>query len=466
MYQEEQELNVKDQVDVKQTSNSKTSDTPWALGTTGKPPYVLLQQPKQSSECTTATSVRPGTVTVDTVTVKESNSNSPATPSTMVHQATRSPQVSASKSEVEKQPTPTKSTPSQQAGTMSRPSSAPLIQAPRPSIPVVSTVQTVPCLSRSASAAGRLGTDPSPSAPPFVPQSYRNAITGKNDASAISTGFAHPPAIPLGQAFVSPTAALPPQAIARKDQATIRPGLTFGSMKPETLQAQYRPRDDCSRSELSSSSSNTSGLYHSNFAAGMRMPDNSSESYAREQYPGRVPSGVAPVPPQGMASDEFPHLDIINDLLDEDRGMAKAATNVQYHHPHHQNHGHLFNRQYSFLSDADVGFLSNPSHLNQTEHYYGDQGFHSLYGSSSSSNPLHGPVDGQYPQMDCSAYSSGQLQGVMQNQWPYSTADLSMLSLGSAADASGYSYPLPDYSNGVTGYMYNRLPGNGPGDRH
>jgi len=466
LFQEEvvhlqKEVNVKDQVDFEQSSNSRTSDTPPALGTPGKPPNVLLQQPKQSSEnatTTTTTTSRASINTVETVTVKEANASSPAPSSISVSPVTRSLQVSSSKSEAEKHPTPTKSTMAQLAVSMSRPSSAPLIPAPRPTVPVVSAVQTAPLLSRSVSAAGRLGTDSSPSAPSFVPQSYRNAITGKNDTAAILSGFIRPALTPSSQAFVSSIVALPPQTTARKDQPSVRPGLTFGSMKQEALQSQYQPRDDCSHPEPSSSSSNT-GYYNSNLVSGIKRMDIHGELQARKQYSGGVPSSVMSFPPQVMASDEFPHLDIINDLLDEDKNISKAAANFHHHHPHHQRQHHLFNRHYSFSGDIDICSFSSPNHLDWTEHYYDDGGFQRVYGSSSSS-PVHGLRERQYSQVDLSAYANGQLQGVIQSQWPYSAPDLSMLSLGTAADAGGYSYLLPGYSNGVNGYMYTR-PGNG-----
>ena len=466
LFQEEvvhlrKELKVKDQVDFEQSSNSRTSDTPPALGTPGKPPNVLLQQPKQSSEnatTTTTTTSKASINTVETVTVKEANASSPAPSSISVSPVTRSLQVSSSKSEAEKHPTPTKNTMAQQAAGMSRPSSAPLIPAPRPTVPVVSTVQTAPLLSRSVSAAGRLGTDPTPSAPPFVPQSYRNAITGKNDTAAIPSGFIRSALTPSSQAFVSSIVALPPHTSARKEQALVRPGLTFGSTKQEALQSQYQPRDDCSHPEPSSSSN--TGYYNSNLVSGIKRMNIHGELQAGKQYSGAVPSSVMSSPPQVMASDEFPHLDIINDLLDEDKSIAKAAANFHYHHhPHHQRHHHSFNQHYSFSGDTDIGSFSGPSHLDQTEHYHDDGEFQRIYGSSSS-RPPHGLRDGQYSQVDLSAYANGQLQGVIRNQWPYSAPDLSMLSLGSATDAGGYSYQLPDYSNGVNGYMYTR-PGNG-----
>lgn len=73
---------------------------------------------------------------------------------------------------------------------ISRPSSAPLIPAgPRPAVPVVS-IQTVPLLSRSVSASGRLGVGDSMasnsmllSQSSLVPPSYKMAAVGKNKST-------------------------------------------------------------------------------------------------------------------------------------------------------------------------------------------------------------------------------------------------------------------------------------------
>lgn len=73
---------------------------------------------------------------------------------------------------------------------ISRPSSAPLIPAgPRPAVPVVS-IQTVPLLSRSVSASGRLGVGDSMASNSMslsqssqVPPSYKMAAVGKNKST-------------------------------------------------------------------------------------------------------------------------------------------------------------------------------------------------------------------------------------------------------------------------------------------
>lgn len=426
----QKEVNVRDNTDFEQPFNSRTSDTVLARATqTVKPPYVPLQQQRESTENAIASTTRTNSITAEAVHSKEPCS-SDSVPSTVpVRQASRSSQAASSKSEADKQGSPSKSATAQQAASMSRPSSAPLIPAQAPTVSIVSTAKTPPpLLSRSVSAAGRLGTDPSPSAPTFVPQSYRSAIIGKNDVAAIPFGFPRPPLTSVSQVS------------AMKDQASVRPGLTFGSMKPEALpsQSQYQPRDDCRHPEPSGSS-----FYCSDLVAGIKRMEVHRESQARKQYSNAGPSTV------GMVADEFPHLDIINDLLDEDRNIAMAAASLNYGHPHqhydYQNHRHLFSQQYSFPGNA--GSFGGLAHIDETERYYNDVGFMGAYGSSGT-GPVHGFRDGR---VDFSPFN-GQIQGAIQNEWPYGAADLSML--------SSANVQLPDYRNGMNGYMYAR-PGNG-----
>lgn len=129
-------------------------------------------------------------------------------------------------------------------------------------------------------------------------------------------------------------------------------------------------------------------------------------------------------------SDDFPHLAIINDLLDEDQGIGKVANGYR----------HSFNRQYTFPRDTSTADLASPgglSRLNRTEHYY-EEGF---YGSSNG--PLHALRDAAlFGQMEHPVYANGAIP----NRWPYHHADLPMLNLNTV-DANGYSYQLQEYLN-------------------
>ncbi|KAJ6828290.1 MATH domain-containing protein-like isoform X1 [Iris pallida] len=448
---------VKETVDMERpsTDSSSPSSSPGKKASSNS-----LHQPKQSSENSTTIAASTKETTNSTRTTKvepmplKQLSNCVAEAVNSVPPPARSPQItSTSRSEPQKPALPPKSTAAQQTSSVSRPYSAPLIPEPRPTVPVVSTVQTTPQLSRSVSAAGRLGTEPSPFAPSYVPQSYRNAIMGKATMGASPPGLSHLSATSSSQSFVSAASMLPLQL--KPDHYS--PKITFGSVKLESLQIQ-RPRDDCTYAE----SSSNAGLYNSNLAGGLEGLNIHGGSQVKRQYSSGVPSHIIVPSPQGSGADEFPHLDIINDLLDEDKSIPRAASAIgHYDHPHQYHHPN-FNRQYSFpASSSDIGSFNSTSLFDLAEQHYDEGLFQRLYGSSTGS-ALHRLRDGHYPQVDLSAYVSSQIEGmVAQNQWPYDPSDPWMLNLGNA-DAGGYPHELPDYSysNGANGYVYHR-PGHG-----
>ncbi|KAJ6769085.1 TNF RECEPTOR-ASSOCIATED FACTOR-like protein 1A [Salix koriyanagi] len=185
----------------------------------------------------------------------------------------------------------------QQVPAMSRPSSAPLVPAPRPTAAPVSLVQRTPLLARSVSAAGQLGPDPSTATHSHVPQSYRNAIIG-NSVGSSSSGFSHTnsPAHVQPSTLVSAPMFLQPLNSDRVDPNSLQSGFPF-----------CRPQEH----------------YSSEFSA--------------------CTSGSQT---QGGVTDEFPHLDIINDLLDEEHAVGKASEASRVFHSN--GPPHLLNRQFSF----------------------------------------------------------------------------------------------------------------------
>ncbi|CAH8280938.1 unnamed protein product [Arabidopsis lyrata] len=137
-------------------------------------------------------------------------------------------------------------------------------------------------------------------------------------------------------------------------------------------------------------------------------------------------------------TDEFPHLDIINDLLEDEHGSMDSSV---YHVPQQ------FNNQYSYHGGADLG-------ISGRSRSYSDDGFHQSYGEymphSASSSP----------------YGNGQTQ----SQWQMAM-DLSLRAMRNQDDASAsasasatYSYFDLDSSNpnlsGINGYRDFR-PSNG-----
>ncbi|XP_042408465.1 TNF receptor-associated factor homolog 1b-like [Zingiber officinale] len=359
------------------------------------------------------------------------------------------PMPSSSLAEAQKQNALAKHSIAHQDNTTSRPSSAPLTAAPRSTASISPIVQAVPLLSRSVSAAGRLGTDPSPSAPSYVPQSYRNAIMGKTTSARMvgstdvyassgqSAVYSQSPPLQLSSPLK-----LPPQTPLRTDQMLIRPGLTFGCLNVEAVRSQHLWKDS-NQYKPSSSSESSSQRY------GSALMDNDMEKFnvygkLQKELVG-IASRTMPSPVQGTITEEFPHLDIINDLLDDEQNFGCTARGPV----------HTFNRQYSLPGNLSTA----SSQHDQFEQYY-EEGVLRSYGASS--NPLQGLRDGLLQQPEFSPYSNryGQFDGLMRNHLPYMNTDLSMLRLGEG-DGNGYRYQLGDHLTRVgNGYLYR--PANGP----
>ncbi|XP_074568883.1 uncharacterized protein LOC141825400 [Curcuma longa] len=204
---------------------------------------------------------------------------------------------------------------SEQANAMSRPSNAPLTPALRLTAAISPIVEAVPLLSRSVSAAGRLGTDPSPSAASFLPQSYRNVIIGKT-TSARMAGFIYDTASSVHSVrhfqapSVHPSASskLPPQTRLRKDQTSVQPGLTFSCLDPEALH-----HETCSNNQSST------------LRFGSVLVDNMEKlsicGKSKKERAG-IASATMPSQSQATIAEEFPHLDIINELLEDEQDVG------------------------------------------------------------------------------------------------------------------------------------------------
>ncbi|RCV19343.1 hypothetical protein SETIT_3G375900v2 [Setaria italica] len=341
-----------------------------------------------------------------------------------------------------------------QAVTVSRPLSAPQVPAGKQSTPVTSTSQSVPLLSRSMSAVGRLGNEPSANAPSFIPRSrtYRNAMM--QTSSAGGSSFTHQPgSSEQGVAhsqpiFTSQPSILSSETLSGKEETSLKPGFTFGTVKPESLN-QYQCREQSSQQATSSSSiSNSSDCApsSSNIRSEIAKLNLNGRSRSR-QLLSEISTRFTPYQPQGLVADEFPHLDIINDLLDEEQSERRRVLRPG------------FAQQFSMPNDAstpDYGLFGEPYLLDQSEPYFDDEP--PRFYSPLSSAP-RGLRDRSYSHFDLPSYSnSSQFDDLMMNQWQYSS-DISMTSFMS--DASGYTYQPQDFPvNGVSRYPSYR-PANG-----
>ena len=350
---------------------------------------------------------------------------------------------------------------------MSRPSSAPLVPGPRPTAPVVSMVQTAPPLSRSVSAAGRLGPDPSPATHSYVPQSYRNAIIGNPVASTAanlthssssssgvnpSPGYSQPSSL-VSSIFLS-------QGSDRMDSNAGQSGMPFGMITRDVLHngPQW----------IESSQSEASRSMHYDQTAGLNDVQNHDlyrpvHSRSMSDMSTEVPACTSGRQNQGLLVDEFPHLDIINDLLDDEHGIgktAKASSAFQSLNSGPQ----LLNRQSTFPGDLgandDFGSSTSSScRFERSRSYHHDHGFQGGY---SSSGGHFDSLRDYIPRMSSVPYVNGQVDGLIPNQWQVAGSDLLYLGMRNSEN-DGYSYH-PDYSNmacGINGYTVFR-PSNGP----
>uniref|UniRef100_A0A5B6Z5F8 MATH domain-containing protein n=1 Tax=Davidia involucrata TaxID=16924 RepID=A0A5B6Z5F8_DAVIN len=362
-------------------------------------------------------------------------------------------------------PKPTEKPMVQQVPVMSRPLSAPLNPGPRPTAPPVSVVQTTPLLARSVSAAGRLGPDPSPATHSYVPQSYRNAIIG-NLVAASSSGFTQPPcpssAVNPSQSYSPPalvsTPVFLPQSSERLDSNSIRPSFSFGMVNHDVLhngpQWVECPRRDTSRSIHSGPSSLLSDIQNLDLYKSL---NSRSQDHLTTEFPACTSGRQT----QNILGDEFPHLDIINDLLDDEQGIGKASSATPGFRSFSNGPQHL-NRQFTFPGDigmsSDGGDPSTSSCRFERMLSYQDDGFQrGCYGSSGghfdSMRDMIPQANQQQPYMN---------DGLIPNQWQMAGSDLSFLSMRHT-EGDGYPYHIPEYSNlacGVNGYTVFR-PSNG-----
>ncbi|XP_021752105.1 MATH domain-containing protein At5g43560-like isoform X1 [Chenopodium quinoa] len=358
----------------------------------------------------------------------------------------------------------------QQVAGLSRPSSAPLIPGTLPAAPVVSMVQaaasSAPLLSRSSSAAGRLGPDPSPAAAhPYVPQSYRNAIMG-NSFSASSGGFTHPSQLASSGVNTSTTFSHQhsllsnpvylSQASERMEPNGVSSSMSFtANHQDEALGQQWMgsPQRDINRRLMYDSQSMLNDT--PNFD--LYRPMN---SVPHEFFPSELPAGTSGRLVQTALADEFPHLDIINDLLDDEQVIGRTS---------HGNTGFqglgsgptLFNRQLSYSTDmsllSEAGSLGSSCRFDRSRGYP-DDGFQQDYGAGSPYDSVREFI----PQGNPMPYMNGQVDSLVPNQWQLVGPDLSLLSMRNSG-VDGYSYNIPEYSNmtcGVNNYAMFR-PSNG-----
>ncbi|KAL8048113.1 hypothetical protein ABFX02_07G042100 [Erythranthe guttata] len=314
---------------------------------------------------------------------------------------------------------------------MSRPLSAPLIPGPRPSVSVVSGphTQTAPVLARSVSAIGRLGQEPTagaagagaPSFQSYVPQSYRNAIVG-SPSPAYTQNYAPSSSISYPQLYPD-----------RVDPNQMKPGFSFGMLSHhhhhEMLQNAAPPPPQPAP------------------PLWMEMPsfDSYVPVHSRINHEDQLPAGAS--------TDEFfPHLDIINDLLDDESGSSSYQA---FGGPHY------LNRHYSFPGGGDPpgmpGGAGSSCRFERTRSYPDEGVFQHSYGAPVGTTydalrdgivppQAAGPPRGGY-------MNGGQIGGFYPNQWQVAGSDSPYVSVRNADNNNDGGYPYHHHHHHVTDYQ-------------
>ncbi|RLM92764.1 MATH domain-containing protein [Panicum miliaceum] len=356
--------------------------------------------------------------------------------------------------------------------TASRPSSAPVFPTPRSTAPATSHIHISSLLSRSMSeAAGRSASGPSPPAPPYAPQTYRNAIIGKAGLGTTSTSLVYQSSSlsqdttasqPLS-AYASSTGVMMSPA-GRSDQLSNRHALKSGLGKLEAHDSwqQWKGdsnvdkhvwRDQAPYQQITNGQAYEQPRRDDSYQQASSRGTEKLSRYGGQQsrqFQSGTSDGHVWHTQQGPVPEEFPHLDIINDLLEEDHinGSMPDSFCQDYH---------VFGRPFSprgNLTDMEMASISSPGLFNSTDRYY-DEGFSRSYDMSA----LHGLRERQFPSMG--SYSNGLSNMSVSKPWLNGSPNPAV-SLG--AVTNGYHHQVGDYTNlggGVNGVSVWRRHANG-----
>lgn len=346
---------------------------------------------------------------------------------------------------------------------VSRPSNTTSVPGSRSITPVVSTVQTAPLLARSVSVSGRLGPDPSLATHSYAPQSYRNAMMGNTVTSTAtsftlsnssSSGVSLLPSYSQPSPMVSSPMVYLSQTSERMDSNASSSGPPFDMIARDVLQNGSPWVENSQREVNMSMHYDEPSGYNDVQKLDMFRP---SHSRSMSSMPTEFPACTSGRQAQGLLAEEFPHLDIINDLLDDEPSFENASSVSQS-----LNNGpRTLSRQFTSgdlgTCDDDLRSSASSCRFERSQSY--DYGFHQGYSSSS----MHFDSIRDYvPQGSTLPYVNRHVDGFIENQWQVANSDLSSYLSLRHTENDGYPY-YPDYSSmacGANGYSVFR-PSNG-----
>jgi hypothetical protein len=401
-----------------------------------------------------AISAAPKSPATQVDTISQHNSVSRQIRSTSISKAredTNSERVVATSVPRTKTPTPT-----------SRPTSAPLFQAPS-STPPTPSVQVSPLLSHSLTVSERLRDEPSPSAP-IISQAYRNAFLGKGSLN--TTSSSHEQSTSIGQ-YTAVSQPLSAYALAtsvmaspteRNEQLPGKQSYMFGPSKPEALDNwhlrkgnsdvnKHTWKDDIPNQQIT----NCNVHVHPVKDISYQQLSTSAIEQGRlgglqyRQFQSEMPASFVSYQQQGPVGEEFPHIDIINDLLDEDQSSVCMAAS-----PLHEYH--TFGLPFSTggnMVDSEMASISSSGRFNSTDHYY-DESYLRAYGTQ---NAMHRLRDGQLSTLD--VYSNGRLDTTAPKPWPYSHSNPAV---NHGINSNAFPQRIGDYTNLANGRVNGEYP--------
>ena len=342
------------------------------------------------------------------------------------------------------------------------PTSAPPFQSPS-STPPTPSVQVSPLLSHSLTVSERLNDESSPSAR-IISQAYRNAFLGKGSLN--TTSSSHEQLTSIGQ-YTAVSQPLSAYALAtsvmaapteRNEQLPGKQSYMFGPSKSEGLDNwhlrkgnsdinEHTWKDDIPNPQIT----NCNVRVHPVKDISYQQLSSSTIEQGRlgglqyRQFQSEMPASYVSYQQQGPVGEEFPHIDIINDLLDEDQSSACMATS-----PLHEYHtsGLPFSTGGN-MADSEMASVSSSGRFNSTDHYY-DESYRRAYDTQNAMRRLR---DGQLSTLDF--YSNGRLDTTAPKPWPYSH---SSPAVNHGINSNAFPQRMGDYTNLASGRVNGEYP--------
>ncbi|CAO2171644.1 unnamed protein product, partial [Urochloa humidicola] len=387
----------------------------------------------------------------------------------------------------------------------SRPTSVPLFQALSSTPPTLS-VQVSPSMSQSLAMSERPSDESSHSVPttsqayqnaflgkgslsmsqslamserpsdesshsvPTTSQAYQNAFLGKGSLNTTSPGLEQSTSIGQYTAVSQPLPAYTSTSvmasrIERDDQLPGKQSYMFGPSKSEapdnwhsrkgnTDVNKYMWKDDVPNHQITNCNVHVHPLKDISYqqVSSSRTEHGRLGGLQYRQFQNEMPTSFVSHQQQGPVGEEFPHIDIINDLLDEDQSsVCMAASPLDEYY----TNGLPFSSGGN-MADSEMASLSNSGRFNLNDPYY-DEGYRRAY---DTQNALHRLRDGQLSTLD--VYSNGRLDSAAPKPWPYSHPNPAVnLGINSNAQRMGAYTSLA--SGRVSGeypeYLYRRANG-------